>query len=100
MSQDVISFIGVSYDELSSVPMRQLEEKISQNIKPYLEGIPHMDLDEMIKMREDVKETRKARFRFSQSNTKDIPKDRIQLALSQLARLFRDLNDEINQRNT
>jgi hypothetical protein len=80
--------------------MEQLKEKISQNINPYIERIPHMGLDEMTKMREDVKETRKARFRFSQSNTKDIPKDRIQLALSQLARLFRELNDEINQRNT
>ena len=94
-----ISFIGVSYDELNSMPMNQLEEKITENITPYFEKILYMSKEEMIKMREEVKETRKERFRFSQESTKDIPKDRIQLALSYLAKLFRRLDDEIKRKN-
>ena len=74
--------------------MTQLEQKIEENIKSYFE-ISKLNLDEKIKMREDVKKTRKQKFRFSQEITKDIPKDRIQLALSHLAKLFRKLDDEI-----
>ena len=95
MSQEVISFIGVSYYELKSKPMDKLEEKIIKNIKQYYERISQMDLDEKIKLREDVKQTRKIKFRFSQDITKEIPKERIQLALSYLAKLFRILDDKI-----
>ncbi len=95
MSQEVISFIGISYDELKSSPMVKLEEEIINNIQPYFEKISQMDLDKKIKLREDVKQTRKEKFRFSQEITKDIPKERIQLALSHLAKLFRILDDEI-----
>lgn len=99
MSQEVISFIGVSYEELKSIPIDKLEEEITKNIQPYFERIYQMDLDEKIKLREDVKQTRKEKFRFSQDITKDIPKERIQLALSHLAKLFRRLDDEIKNSN-
>lgn len=85
--------------------MYKLEEMIRKNIKPYFEKISQMSLDEKIKLQEDVKAIRKIKFRFSHEITKDIPKERIQLALSYLAKLFRRLNDEIKnerdyQRNT
>ena len=95
MNQEIISFIGISYDELKSTPIDKLEGEITKNIQPYFEKISQMDLDEKIKFREDVKQTRKEKFRFSQEITKDIPKERIQLALSHLAKLFRRLDDEI-----
>lgn len=75
--------------------MNQLEEKITENITTYFEKILYMSKEEMIKMREEIKEIRKERFRFSQEITKDISKDRIQLALSHLAKLFRRLDEEI-----
>ncbi len=95
MSQEIISFIEVSYDQLKSSPIDKLEEEITKNIQPYFEKISQMDLDEKIKLREYVKQTRKEKFRFSQEITKDIPKERIQIALSHLAKLFRRLDDEI-----
>jgi hypothetical protein len=94
---EVIPFIGVSYDDLNSMPIIQLKEIITKNMVPYFEKISQMDLDEKIKMLEDIKETRKANFRFSQDITRDIQKDRIQIALAQLARLFRRLNEEIKE---
>ena len=102
MSRDFIPFIDISYDELSSMSINQLEKKITKNIELYFEKISHMSLDEKMKMQEDVKETRKAKFRFSQEITKDISKDRIQLALSQLAKLFQRLDKDIkkSERNT
>ena len=95
VSKEIILFIGVSYDELKSNQMDKLEERINKNIKPYFEKISQMSLDENIKLREYVKQTRKVKFRFSPEITKDIPKERIQLALSHLAKLFRRLDDEI-----
>ena len=75
--------------------MVKLEEEVTKNIQPYFEKISQLNLDEKITLREDVKQTRKERFRFSQEITKDISKERIQLALSHLAKLFRRLDDEI-----
>ncbi|MDH3191374.1 MAG: hypothetical protein OEM18_01630 [Nitrosopumilus sp.] len=98
MSRDFIPFIDISYDELSSMSINQLEKKITKNIELYFEKISHMSLDEKMKMQEDVKETRKAKFRFSQEITKDISKDRIQLALSQLAKLFQRLDKDIKKK--
>ena len=97
-----ISFIGVTYNELKSLPIKILEEKIVQEIRPYFEKISKMNLEEQITMREDVKNTRKMNFRFSQDATKDIPKIRIQIALSHLAKLFQKLDSDIKnleQRN-
>ena len=101
MSFKIISFIGVSYDELNSMPIKELEIKISQNIEQYFDRISNMSIQKMIDMREDVKETRKQKFRFSQDITSEIPKERIQIALTYLAKLFRRLDDEIkDKRNT
>ena len=101
MSFKIISFIGVSYDELNSMPIKELEIKISQNIEQYFDRISNMSIQKMIDMREDVKETRKQKFRFSQNITSEIPKERIQIALTYLAKLFRRLDDEIkDKRNT
>ena len=97
MNKDIISFIEVSYEDLNSEPLKQLEDKIKKNLNPYFEKISKMTIDEKIKLREEVKQTRKEKFRFSQEKTQAIPKERIQLALSQLARLFRAVDDEINQ---
>ena len=47
-------------------------------------------------MRNEVKDTRKQRFRFSQETT-DISKNRIQIALTHLAKLFRNLDDQIKE---
>lgn len=100
MKSNIISFIGVSYDELRSLPLEDLEIKIAQNIKPYFENISNMTVSEMVNLRENVKDTRKEKFRFSQETTKNISKERIQLALMYLANLFRKLNCEIkDQRN-
>ena len=95
MSSEVISFIGVSYDQLNSMPIQQLQEKIAQNMQPYFHKVIGLSQDEKIKLREQVKETRKMKFRFSQEITKDITKDRIQIALSELAKLFRRLDEDI-----
>ena len=101
MSFKIISFIGVSYDELNSIPIKELEIKISQNIEQYFDRISNMSIQKMIDMREDVKETRKQKFRFSQDITSEIPKERIQIALTYLAKLFRRLDNEIkDKRNT
>lgn len=101
MSFKIISFIGVSYDELNSMPIKELEIKISQNIEQYFDSISNMSIQKMIDMRDDIKETRKQKFRFSQNITSEIPKERIQIALTYLAKLFRRLDDEIkDKRNT
>ena len=101
MSFKIISFIGVSYDELNSIPIKELEIKISQNIEQHFDRVSNMNIQKMIDMREDVKETRKQKFRFSQDITSEIPKERIQIALTYLAKLFRRLDDEIkDKRNT
>ena len=101
MSFKIISFIGVSYDELNSMPIKELEIKISQNLDQYFDRISNMSIQKMIDMREDVKETRKQKFRFSQDITSEIPKERIQIALTYLAKLFRRLDNEIkDKRNT
>ena len=101
MDLKIISFIEVSYDELNSMPIKELEAKINQNIEQYLDRISNMSIQKIIEMREDVKETRKQRFRFSQEITSEIPKERIQIALTHLAKLFRKLDDEIkDKRNT
>jgi len=101
MSFKIISFIGVSYDELNSMPIKELEIKISQNIEQYFDRISNMSIQKMIDMRDDIKETRKQKFRFSQNITSEIPKERIQIALTYLAKLFRRLDDEIkDKRNT
>lgn len=99
MKTDIISFIEVSYEELKSLPFEDLRIKIIQNIKPYFDGIHNMTFEEIISLREKVKETRKEKFRFSHENTKDISKERIQLALTHLAKLFRKLDDEIKNQN-
>ena len=77
------------------MPIGQLQEKILQNMQPHFDKITRLSQDEKIKLREQVKETRKMKFRFSQEITKDIPKDRIQIALSELAKLFRRLDEDI-----
>jgi len=101
MSFKIISFIGISYDELNSMPIKELEIKISQNLDQYFDRISNMSIQKMIDMREDVKETRKQKFRFSQDITSEIPKERIQIALTYLAKLFRRLDNEIkDKRNT
>ena len=92
-----VSFIGITYKELESLPIDILEERILQEIKPYFEKINKMNLAEKIRMREDVKNARKMDFRFSQEITKDIPKIRIQIALSHLAKLFQRLDGEIKK---
>ena len=97
MSRDFIPFIDISYDELNSMSMYQLEKKVTRNIECYFEKISNMSLDEKIRLREDVKETRQVKFRFSQEFTKDIPKDRIQFALSQLAKLFQRLDSDVKK---
>ncbi|MCV0372436.1 MAG: hypothetical protein K5793_02665 [Nitrosarchaeum sp.] len=99
MKSDNISFIDVSYDELNSMPLKALEAKIIENMKLYHAKISSMSIEQVTKMREDVKETRKQKFRFSQE-TANISKDRIQIALTHLAKLFRKLDDQIkDQRN-
>ena len=101
MNFKIISFIGVSYDELSTMPIKELEIKISQNLEQYFGKISNMSMQKMVEMREEVKETRKQKFRFSQDITSEIPRERIQIALTYLAKLFRKLDDEIkDKRNT
>ena len=95
MKSNIISFISISYDELRSLPLEDLEIKIGQSIKPYFENISNMTVEEMVNLREKIKDTRKEKFRFSQENTKNISKERIQLALMHLAKLFRKLDYEI-----
>ena len=97
MGTEIIAFIDVSYDDLAFMPIENLEKKITQNVKNYLDQVPSMRPEEKIDMREHVKETRKRKFRFSQEKTQDIPKERIQIALSNLAKLFRILNDDIRK---
>ena len=97
MNTEIIEFIDVSYDELAFMPVEDLEKKISQNVMSYLDHMSSMSLSEKIGMREYVKETRKRKFRFSQEKTHDVPKERIQIALSNLAKLFRALNDDIKK---
>ena len=99
MTSEIIEFIDVSYDELACMPVENLEKKISQNVMNYLDQISSMSLNEKIDMQERVKETRKIKFRFSQEKTHDIPKERIQIALSNLAKLFRVLNDDIKKQD-
>lgn len=97
MTAEIIEFVDISYDELAFMPVENLEKKILQNIMNYLDQMSSMSLSEKIDMREHVKETRKRKFRFSQEKTHDIPKERIQIALSNLAKLFRALNDDIKK---
>ena len=97
MSLDAIEFIGVSHHELKAMPIKELEIKIEQNIRPHFEKISSMSLDQLIDMREEVKDTRKQKFRFSQEITSDISKERIQIALTYLAKLFRKLDDQIKK---
>ncbi len=94
---DIIEFIGISYYELKTIPIKELEIKINQNIKLYFEKISNMNLEQLIDMKEEVKNTRKQKFRFSQEVTSDIPKERIQIALSHLAKLFRSLDNQIKE---
>ena len=44
--------------------MDKLEERITENINPYFEKIFHRNKEEVIKMRAEVKETRKKKFVF------------------------------------
>ena len=97
MNSDIIEFIGISYYELKTIPIKELEIKINQNIKLYFEKISNMNLEQLIDMKEEVKNTRKQKFRFSQEVTSDIPKERIQIALSHLAKLFRSLDNQIKE---
>ena len=97
MNSDIIEFIGISYYELKTIPIKELEIKINQNIKLYFENISNMNLEQLIDMREEVKNARKQKFRFSQEVTSDIPKERIQIALSYLAKLFRSLDNQIKE---
>ena len=64
MNKDVISFIEVSYEDLNSESLNQLEDKIKKNLNPYFEKISKMTNNEKIKLREEVKQTRKEKFRF------------------------------------
>lgn len=97
MNFDVIAFIGISYYELRILPIKELEIKINQNIKPYFEKVSNMSLEQLIDMREEVKNTRKQKFRFSQEITSDIPKEKIQIALIHLAKLFRSIDNQIKE---
>jgi len=97
MKDDIIAFIDVTYAEIALMPIEDLDKKIAHNIEAYLDKIDCLSEDEKISMREKVKDTRKMKFRFSQEITQDIPKDRIQIALSQLAKLFRALNNDIKK---
>ena len=97
MKNDIIEFIGVTYQEIALTPIENLNKKIAQNIEVHLDKIHCLSKDEKISMREKVKDTRKMKFRFSQEMTQDIPKNRNQIALSQLAKLFRVLNDDIKK---
>ena len=97
MKDNPIAFIGVTYADLASMSIEDLDKKITQNIESHLDKIYCLSEDEKINMREKVKNTRKMKFRFSQEMTQDIPKDRIQIALSQLAKLFRALNNDIKK---
>lgn len=97
MKDDIIAFIDVTYAEIALMPIEDLDEKIAHNIEAYLDKIDCLSEDEKISMREKVKDTRKMKFRFSQEITQDIPKDRIQIALSKLAKLFRALNNDIKK---
>ncbi len=72
----------------------KLEHKIDTKLIPYFDGVDSMSMQELEDLRESVKQTRKQKFRFT--NTEDIDKIRIQLALSKLAKLFRLINDKIN----
>ncbi len=69
----------------------ELEGRINANLTPYFDGIDFMSQGELEGLREAVKETRKQKFRFT--NTDDIEKVRVQLALSKLAHLFRLVDD-------
>ena len=75
----------------------QLEDKINASLIPYFEDIDSMDREDLESMRNSVKETRKQKFRYT--NTDDIEKIRIQLALSKLARLFRCIDDKIKAKS-
>ena len=70
-----------------------LEGRINANLIPYFDGIDFMSKSELENLRDSVKEIRKQNFRFT--DTDDIEKARIQLALSKLAHLFRLVNDKI-----
>lgn len=94
---DIIEFIGISYYELKDTPIQELEIRINQNIKAYFEKIPSMSLEQLVRFREEVKNTRKEKFRFSQEKTADIPKERIQIALTHLAKLFTSLDNQIKE---
>ncbi len=72
----------------------ELEGRINANLTPYFDGIDFMSRGELEGLREAVRETRKQKFRFA--DTDDIEKARIQLALSKLARLFRLVDDKIS----
>ncbi len=71
----------------------ELEGRINANLIPYFDGIEFMTDEELVRLRDSVKETRKRNFRFT--NTDDIEKIRIQLALSKLAGLFRLADEKI-----
>lgn len=87
-----ISYIGVSYHDLGHMEYAELEGRINANLIPYFDGIEFMSREELERLRDSVKEARRG-FRFT--DTDDIAKIRIQLALGKLARLFRLVDDRI-----
>lgn len=93
-----IAYIGVSHSELRDTEYSELEDRIDANLAPYFGGIDHMSREDLELLRDAVKETRKQSFRFT--DTDDIEKIRIQLALSRLARLFRLAGDKLAAKST
>ena len=96
----IINFIGVSYDELQNLDYCELETKIKINLALHVESIHFMGVGELKCLLEQIKETRKQQFRFSQEFTSKIEKKRIQLALSELAKLFRMVQNELKKNPT
>lgn len=73
-----------------------LECAVDANLKPHLERIKEMDAEELIRLRNAVKETRRQKFRFAHELTGGIEPVRIQLALARLAALYRAADKRIN----
>lgn len=91
-----IPYIGVSYSDLRDMEYDALRERIRAGLAPHLDRVDLMGRGELERLRDDVKHTRKYKFRFAHDRTGDIGRDRIQLALAGLAGLFRRAGDRMD----
>ena len=91
-----IRFIGVTYEELASMDLEKLRDVMERSLLPYMsEAGDAADLQRLVEMRDGVRMTRRNNFRFAHNLTESIEKERIRMALSGLARLFRLLDEMI-----